>query len=639
MATPTPAPDGARPRLRFGRGLGAATFAVLAVLFVGLTVLFGHLFRGARLDLTENRLYTLSAGTERLVAELKEPVNLYFFYSREAAEPVPQLRTYATRVRELLEEIAARSDGKVRLHVVDPLPYSEDEDRANEFGLRAVPFGATGDPLYFGLAGTNSTDGRATIEFFNPQKEGLLEYDVARLIHELAAPKRKVVGLLSTLPLAGGFDPASGGIRPGWAIDDGMRELFEVRTIATDATALPAGLDVLMVVQPKGLSASLKYAIDQYVLAGQHLLLFVDPDSQQDPSADDRAALYGGGDRASTFEPMLSAWGVKFDAGEAFGDLEHALLVGDSADGTPQRHLAFLGLRADAFAKGDPVTAALDTINLATPGFLKPTGAKGVTFEPLLTSSAASAPIPVEKIAMAVNADGLRSGFKPTGERYVAAARVSGALPSAFPAGPPEGVVASAPHLKVAAKPTNVVVVADTDLLSDMLWVRTQTVFGQRYSEAWANNGDFVLNALDNLTGSADLVSIRGRATFSRPFTRVEALRARADDRLRTKEIELQRELSATEQKLVELQRRREDQASLVLSPEQQRELERFQQEKVRIRRELREVRRGLDEEIEALGTRLKLLNIVAVPALLSVGALVALALRRRQRRRAEAHA
>jgi ABC-type uncharacterized transport system involved in gliding motility auxiliary subunit len=284
------------------------------------------------------------------------------------------------------------------------------------------------------------------------------------------------------------------------------------------------------------------------------------------------------------------------------------------------------------------ITATLDTINLATPGFLEPADAKGVKFEPLLTSSTQSAPIAVEKIAMAVTPDSLRSGFEPTGERYVAAARLSGPLPSAFPDGPPAGVTGTAPHLKVASAPANVLVVADTDLLSDMLWVRTQSVFGQRYSEAWANNGDFVLNALDNLTGSADLISIRGRATFSRPFTRVEELRARADDRLRAKEVELQAELAATEQKLVDLQRRREDQASLALSPEQQRELERFQQEKVRIRKELREVRRGLDEEIEALGTRLKVLNVVAVPALLSVAALVALGLRRR-RRRTEAHA
>lgn len=623
---------------RFGRGLGAATFVVLAILFVGLTVLFDHVFRGARLDLTENRLYTLSAGTERLVSTLREPVNLYFFYSREASEPVPQLRTYATRVRELLEEIAARSDGKVRLHVVDPVPYSEDEDRANEFGLRAVPLGPTGDGVYLGLAGTNSTDGRATIEFFNPQKEEFLEYDVARLIHELAVPKRKVVGLLSTLPVAAAFDPASGGMRPSWAIDDAMRELFEVRTIAPDATVLPAELDVLMVVHPKGLSPALAYAIDQYVLGGGRLLLFVDPDAQQDPSGAERTAYYAGSDRASTFEPLLAAWGVKYDAGRVFGDLEHALLVGDPGGGAPERHLAFLGFGAGTFASGDVITAALDTVNLATPGFLVPTPVKGVTFEPLLTSGTQSAPISTEKLAMAVTADGLRSGFEPTGERYVAAARVSGALPSAFPGGPPAGVAARAPHLQVAAKPANVVVVADTDLLSDMLWVRTQTVFGQRYSEAWANNGDFVLNALDNLTGSADLISIRARATFSRPFTRVDALRAQADDRLRAKEIELERELAATEQKLVDLQRRREDQASVALSPDQQRELERFQQEKVRVRKELREVRRGLDEEIERLGATLRLLNVAAVPALLSLAALAVLALRRR-RRRAGAHA
>lgn len=616
------------------RGLGAATFVVLAVLFVGLTVLFDALFRGARLDLTEHRLYTLSDGTRNLVDDLDEPINLYFYFSRAPARDAPYLGIYATRVRELLEEIAARSDGRIRLQVIDPAPFSEDEERAAEFGLKAVPLGIGSDPVYFGLAGTNSTDGRALIEFFQPQKEEFLEYDVARLIHALAEPRRKVIGLVASLPVVTGFDPLAGGMRPGWAIEERLTEIFDVRTIAPDATELPDGLDALMVVHPKGVSPALKYSIDRYVTGGGRLLLFVDPDSQQDDSATQRAALYAGGDRTSAFEPMLGAWGVKYDPLQALGDLGNALLVGD-ADGQPVRHLAFAGFQREAFPSGDPVTAALDTINAGTPGFLVPETREGVRFEPLITSSAEAAPLPVEKIAMSATADSLRAGFRPTGQRYVVAARLTGTLPAAYRDGPPEGVDA---RPAVAPRPGMAIVVADTDLLSDMLWVRTQTMFGESFTEAWANNADFVLNALDQLTGSADLVGIRGRAPFARPFTRVEALREQADERLQGKEVELQRELQATEQKLVDLQTRRDDQSSLVLTPEQQAEIERFREEKLRIRRELRDVRRGLDVEIDRLGTTLKVLNVAAVPLLLSFAAL-ALAWVRRRRRRAAARA
>jgi ABC-type uncharacterized transport system involved in gliding motility auxiliary subunit len=409
--------------------------------------------------------------------------------------------------------------------------------------------------------------------------------------------------------------------------------VFELRTVAPDAAALPDGLDALLVVHPKGLSPGLKYAIDRYVAGGGRLLLFVDPDAQQDDSATQRAALYAGGDRTSTFEPMLAAWGVSYDPLLAFGDLANALLVGD-ADGQPVRHLAFAGFGADAFASADPVTAALHTINAGTPGFVAPAARTGVRFEPLITSSTEAAPIPVEKIAMSATPDSLRAGFRPTGQRYVLAARLTGMLPSAYPDGPPDGVAALP---AVAPKPGIAIVVADTDLLSDMLWVRTQTMLGERFTEAWANNADFVLNALDQLTGSADLVGIRGRAPFARPFTRVERLRERADERLQGKEIELQRELQATEQQLVELQTRRDDQASLVLTPEQQAEIDRFQMEKLRIRKELREVQRGLRVEIDLLGKVLTLVNVFAVPLALSKVALVVLWLRRRRGRAAAA--
>src|SRR5690242_1855637 len=211
--------------------LGGGALLALALLLIGLTVLFDHALRGWRLDLTANHLYTTSPGTDRILKGLKEPINLYFFYSEKPASQAPDLATYAVRVREFLEEIAARSGGKVQLHIVDPQPFSEDEDRASELGVRGRPMDAAGTQLYFGLAGTNSTDGHQAIEFFDPRKEEFLEYDVVKLIYQLSTPKKPVVGWLTSLPMAVGFDPQSGQMREPWAVYGQVQQLYEVKTV------------------------------------------------------------------------------------------------------------------------------------------------------------------------------------------------------------------------------------------------------------------------------------------------------------------------------------------------------------------------------------------------------------------------
>src|SRR5687768_7320736 len=243
-----------------GRARGAGALVALAALFIGLTMLFTFLLRGARIDLTESKLYSLAPGTERIVGSLDEPINLYFFFSQEASGESARLRAYAQRVRELLEEMAQRSGGKLRLSVIDPEPFSEEEDRAAEFGLSAVPVGARGESLYFGLAGTNATDGREVIGFFQPDKEEFLEYDVASLVYRLGNPERPMVGVMSSLPVDAGFDQMSGQMREGWASIAQLRELFTVQTIATDVTSVPAEVDVLMVIHPRSLTPATLYA-------------------------------------------------------------------------------------------------------------------------------------------------------------------------------------------------------------------------------------------------------------------------------------------------------------------------------------------------------------------------------------------
>ncbi len=621
-------------------GYGVGGLVALAVLFLGVVMLSNAGLRGMRVDLTQNRLYTLTPGTRQVLDELKDPVNLYFYFSRDiAAKQSPLILPYATRVREFLEEIAARSGGKVRLRVVDPQPFSEEEDRAAEFGLQSLQSGG-GDALYFGLAGTNSTDGRSVIPNFQPDREEFLEYDVAKLVHELGTPKKPVIGLMSSLGMQGQFDPSTGQMSDPWPIVTQLQQLFTVRPVTSDAERIDQDVDVLMVVHPKNLPTKTLYAIDQFVMRGGRMLLFVDPNSGADTSGRDpqNPLASAVANHSSTLEPLLAAWGVNYDAGKVIGDLERGLEVRTSMQAPPVRHIGILGLHHGDMDQKDVVTASLDVVNLATAGFLTPRPGAKTKLEPLLSSSADAAPLPAERFNALSDPSTLRDGFKPTGVHYTLAARLTGPVESAFPQGmppdqkPPGGP--PTPHLARASAPANIVIVADTDLLMDYMWVQTRELLGQRVAQAFANNGDLVANVLDNLSGSSALISIRGRASFSRPFERVEALRRQADDRLRSKAQELQAELQQTETKLTDLQSKRNDQASLMLSPEQEQELKRFTAEKARARKELRETQRGLNVDIDRLDSRLKILNIAVVPLLVAVTGGVILARRRRRKSR-----
>jgi len=619
-------------------GFGVGGLIALAVLFLAVVMLSNLLLRGMRLDLTQNRLYTLSPGTSEVLAQLKEPVNLHFYFSRDAAaRQAPLLLPYATRVREFLEETAARSGGKVRLRVIDPQPFSDEEDRAGAFGLQSLQ-PAAGEPLFFGLAGTNSTDGRSVIPNFQADRESFLEYDVAKLIHELGTPKKPVIGLISSLDMQGQFNPMTGQMGEPWPIIAEIDQLFTLRALTPDTARIDRDVDVLMLVHPKNLPQKTLYAIDQFVMRGGRVLLLLDPysgadTSGQDPSNPMAAAM---ANHASDLQPLLGAWGVDYDPGKVIGDLVLGLEVRTSMQGPPLRHIAILGLHHDDLDAKDVVTGSLESINMATAGFLAPRPGATTTFEPLLQTSSSAAPIPAQRFVGLADPATLRDGFKSTGVRYALAARVTGNMASAFPDGAaPDAKPAPGPpvaHLAKTSSPANIVIIADTDMLLDFMWVETHEMFGQRVAQAFANNGDLINNILDNLGGSNALISIRGRASFNRPFERLEALKRQADDSLRSKALELQSQLKQTESKLTELQTKRDDQSSQLLSPEQEQELKRFTAEKTRIRRELRETQRGLNVDIDRLESWLKALNIAVMPLIVAAAGVFALAWRRRRK-------
>ena len=592
----------------------AGALAIVGVLIVGMLLVANFALRGAQLDLTSDKLYTLSEGTKHIVADLKEPVNLYLFFSERAATPIPQVKNHGEHVRELLEELVSRSHGKLTLKVIDPQPFSEEEDRATELGITSVPVSASGEKLYLGLAATNSTDGKESIPYLDPQNEEQLEYDVAKLIYKLSAAHKPVIGWLSSLPMQGDFDMQSGRPRPPWAVYGQLEQLYTVRPLEPSLTSIASDIDVLVIVHPKGLSPAALFAIDQFALRGGHVLAFVDPYAQADQSGQDpnnpMSQLQA--DKSSHLEPLLSTWGVEFKPNEVVGDLERGLEVSMREGEPPSQHIAVLGLDADSLAK-DAITARLDSINVATAGSLLPVKGSKLKFEPLMHTGKQAGLIPVARFAMMGDPSSLKDGFKPTGEQILAA-RISGNATTAFPNGPPAGAPATPNPLKASAKPLNVVVIADTDLLSDYMWVNQRNFFGQVLLQPFANNGELVWNAIDNLSGSSDLISIRGRTGYSRPFDKVEALRRAADSRFHAKEQELETQLQQTEDKLSKLQTEQPKGSEAILSADQAREIERFQQDKVRIRKELRAVKAGLDEDIRKLGLWVKAINVIFVP-------------------------
>jgi ABC-type uncharacterized transport system involved in gliding motility auxiliary subunit len=619
--------------------MGVGGLILLAVLFLGAVMLSNLSLRGMRLDLTQNRLYTLSSGTQQVLRDLKEPVNLYFYFSRDiAAKQSPLMLPYASRVREFLEEIAARAGGKVRLHVVDPQPFSDDEDRAAESGLQALPAGSTGESLYFGLAGTNSTDGRSSIPSFQADREEFLEYDVAKLIQDLGSPKKPVIGLLSSIGLQGQFNPQTGQMGEPWPIYTQLQQLFNVRNLTSDLDHIDKDVDVLWLVHPKQLAPKTLYAIDQFVMRGGRLLLMVDPNAGADVSGQVPGNPLAGAmaSHASDLQPLLAAWGVDYDATKVIGDLGRGLEVRTGTSAAPVRHIGILGLRRADFDPKDVVTSSLESINLSTVGSLAQRAGAKTTFEPLLMSSTSAELLPAQRFNGLIDPSTLRDGFKSTGVRYTIAARITGPVDSAYPNGPPpdQKPVAGPPvaHLPKSSAPANIVVIADTDFLMDYLWVQQRQFLGQRMAQAFANNGDLIANILDNLSGSSALISIRGRASFSRPFERIDALKRQADERLRAKALELQSELQQTESKLTELQSKRNDQSSIMLSPEQEAELKRFTAEKTRVRKELRETQRGLDVDINRLGSELKVINIAIAPLIVAIAGVFILSTRRRRR-------
>ncbi len=641
--------------------LFSATGLIATALGLIIAVALISSFPRLRIDLTADRLYSLADGTRNIVRGIDEPIELIFFYSDRATADVPQVRAYANRVQELLQEMVIASNGNLSLQVIDPEPFSVDEEMATEYGIRAVPLAQGAEEVYFGLVARDAaSEAFESLPLIRPDQEEFLEYEFSRLITQVAQPEPVVVGFLSDLPIDGGFNPAAGQPTPPWAVMSSMRLLYEVERIDPTTDWIEDDIDILMVVHPQDLSDQTLYAIDQFILGGGRAMVFVDPNSDFQTNQ-----VLAQGETfetlASDLNPILDAWGIDYDPSQVVADEELALFISAGQQQRPMTHVGMLGVQRPGFSN-DIITGQLQVMNIASAGALYHREGASTEFEPLIRSSERSGLIDSVFFRDLTDPTILQDEFQEDENRYTLAARISGTARSAFPDGPPtidedeprgvdvviedgEAVVQDPldnqrdypPHINESSNGISVILFADSDVLTDRLWARMQNVGGQRVPQPFANNGDFVINALDNLGGSQDLISIRGRGSYARPFTRVLALQREADERLREEESNLLRSLSQTEQQIAALSQ--EGDGTGTMTPQQEAEIERFMQQQLETRRRLREVRHQLNRDIEQLGDRLKLINTALVPTLLVIGALGVSYMRRRRRQESQRRA
>ncbi len=613
--------------------LTPALLIILAViLFLAINVIANTLLRGVRLDLTEDNLYTLSEGTKNTLRSLEEPVRMRFFFSEKLATPYPTIFSYGQRVQDILQEYAAIAGDNIRLEIINPEPFTDEEDEAVGLGLQGLPTQA-GETIYLGLVVNDSTDREAVIPFFNNEREKFLEYDLTKTIYALAQGERPKVGLLSSLPMQfgpGGIMAFARGQGRPYVIYEQMQQFFELSTLDGSFTTIPDDIAVLLIAHPPELSEAQLFQIDQFVMKGGKALIFTDPYSEASAAAAAQAAASGAPSMAaesSDMNRLLAAWGVEMVPGMIVSDLELAQKVNMGGFGARavRDYPLWMGITEDYIDPSDIVTGNLQNLNMATSGALRALTGATTTLIPLVTSSETSALVDASEGQGDPDPDRLIRNLIPDEERHILIARLTGEAPSAFPDGPPAAEGGETPAGAWLAKsegPINLIIGADADLFDDRFWVQVQDFFGQRVVQPIADNGSFFINAIDNLAGSDDLIGLRSRGVSQRPFTVVEDIRKAADANFLAEEQRLQEKLQDAEARIAELESQSPS-GSELLNPEQEAEIERFRADMLETRRELRTVQRNLRQDIESLGGWLAFINIALIPVLIVVGVLL----------------
>ncbi len=648
------------------RSIAWWAIAMAGVLLLTTNLLVGNWLRNWRADLTEDGLYSISSSTRKVLSAIDEPITMQVYYTKALGEQAPAYGAHFQRVRTLLERYRDLAGGKLRLSFISPQAFSDEEDRAVGSGLKGIRLNSEGDMAYFGLVATNTTDNVERIDFFAPERERFLEYDLTKLVNSLSNPKKKVVAMITGLPLEGGpGNPMTRGQpQPPWAILGQIREFFELRTLQQDVKEIPADVDTLMLVQPNGLTPEAALAVDQFAMKGGRILAFIDP-------VPEIARVFSMGrdlPPPAEFARLLNGWGITIDTAKVAADIAQARRVqfggGQGQQGSVTEYVVWLSLDKRGLEANDSVVANVETINAASMGSLGVAEKSSLKLQPILQTTERGALVDADKVSMRPDPLGLLRGYQPGGKRLVLAGRFNGDFRTAFPNGieppkadakegetkdgdKPEDAAAKAEAEKKAAeaKPKgappavttgklNAIVIADTDMLHDQFWVDERDFLGQKIQIPLAHNAVLVVNALENLTGGEALRDLRGRGVKPRPFTVVDEIKRNAEKQFREKEQTLQTKLKETEQKLQGIQQKGEG-GNIILSDKDRETIEKFRNEMLGTRRELRDVKLALNQDIDRLGATLKFINIAAVPLLIGLGAIGLAIVRRRSDRAA----
>lgn len=618
---------------------------VCAALLVGINMVVNQV--SLRADLTEENLYTLSEGTRKLLDELDTPVDVHFFYSKSAASMPVYLKNYAARVEDLLREYRRASDGMITIRKYDPAPDSKAEDTARLHGIRGQMAAAAGETIYLGIS-VEQIDQTVALPYLDPGREAQLEYDLTRAIYRVSHPEKPTVGLISSLPVSGTQQMPMQRPTPGgdpWILVQELEKQFTVRELAAPEE-IPAEVDVLLLIHPKDLSEKALFAIDQFVLGGGRLLAYLDPmsvvDSRQNPQGQ------FGQPQPSNLGPLLSAWGIVFDTERLVIDrVNKATVTGRS--GQPEEYLPFLDLGPTAVSEDHPAVAELERVLMPFAGHFTGSAGHGLTRTVLLRTSEKSGTVP--KFMAQIGGDQLENNVEDEGGQKALAIQLTGTFESAYPQGRPtgedkeqyqdnegdkaegyedkdEGGEAS---LKKSVEETTVVLVADADMLYDQFCVsRRQTILGP-VSTPTSDNLSMALNLAELLGGDRNLIGIRSRGALNRPFEVIERKTAQAREEYQDTIAELEGELSRVESRLYQLQSGKSEDQKYILTPEQEEEIRRYERKRAKVNQKLKDVRRELRKEIDALKNSLKLVNIAAMPAVVAIGGIAFSLIRKRR--------
>ena len=626
-----------------------STWGSVVLLLICLVAvnLMAHFFP-LRYDLTEERLYTISEGSRKILAGLTDPVRINFYYSRNNSELPPNFKIYAQRVQELLEEYVALSKGMVVLKILDPKPDTDEEEWAQKYGIKPIPL-PSGNTVYFGAV-ISMLDQEMLLPYFDQRRENFLEYDISQAIQKVGSTSTSKVGLLSVLNLQGGRSMIPG--QPPaqkWVFLNELEKSVTVENLALTIEEIPDDINLLIVLHPRSFNSRLRYAVDQYVLRGGRLVVLLDPNARIDMTSP--ANQFGQQPQLSSDLPeLLKQWGVDYDVAKVVGDRLHATQVN-----TGQGVMSFpmwMTFRSDSLDQKHPITAQLENLLFVEAGSLKKAADSKTEFTPLLSLSAKSGLIDTFQLRFAAP-DQLSRDMKVDGEAKAVMAITTGIFSSAFPNGQPvkekKNPEASAageeseeetplkyPHLLEAVKLNSILLFSDVDFLSDQFSVQKLNFLGQTIIQPRNDNLNLMLNAAEHLSGNEALMSIRSRGRFSRPFTRLLAMQRQAQLRHQTEEKLLLSQLEEVQQRLNSLLESagEQGQSEVILPPEVQVEIEKFREEERQARRKLREVRKILRQDIERLGQGLLLLNMLLVPLIVGIIGLIVYRLRTRLRRK-----